>query len=172
MIDNRGACRANRFGDDWRRLRGGAGCVLAVAMALAGTTVAAQSPGGAAPPDDGTGASQNHHQHRRDLSNEQAKKPPLPEVKVTPEPWPRLDPGAVFCRTAEDLRQHLAFVSARLDGNTSGFAEPAGCRVIRAQTAVAVLGREGPGRTQVRMSNAPAETGWTDAFLPDKGSSK
>ncbi|MBN8907525.1 MAG: hypothetical protein J0H99_13055, partial [Rhodospirillales bacterium] len=36
----------------------------------------------------------------------------LPEVRVTAAPWPRLDPGAVFCRSEADL--------ARLAANRSG----------------------------------------------------
>ncbi len=154
---------------DRRRVSSRAGRVLAVVMALAAPTVAAQSPAGPTSPDDGNGAAPNHRQHRGGQSPGQKRPAALPEVKVTPDPWPRLDPGAVFCQTAEDLRQHLAVVAARLDGNGGSVAEPAGCRLIRAPTAVAVLAREAPGRTQVRMSGASAETGWTDAFLPDKG---
>ncbi len=140
--------------------RCGAGWLLAVAIVLAATEAAAQTPMG-----DGA----NRRQQHRDPSNSQAKKAPLPEVKVTPDPWPRLDPGAVFCSTAEDFHQHLAFVSARLDGNRNGYAESTGCRVIRAPTPIAVLAREAPGRTQVQISGAAGETGWTDAFLPEKG---
>ncbi len=145
-------------------VRRGAGWMLAVAIVLAATEAAAQTP-----LDDGSGTSTNRRQQHRGASSAQPKQAPLPEIKVTPQPWPRLDPGAVFCRTAEDFRQHLAFVSARLDGNRSGYAEAAGCRVIRAPTPVAVLAREAPGRTQIQISGAAGETGWTDAFLPDKG---
>jgi hypothetical protein len=148
----------------WRR---GAAGVLAVAIALATGAVAAQSPN--ADTSDGlAGASPMHHQHRHGQSNGQPRHAALPEVPVTPAPWPRLDPGAVLCRTAEDLRQHFAILAARLNGNNAA-AEAPGCRVIQAQTAVVVLAREGLGRTRVRISSAPAETGWTDVYLPDKG---
>lgn len=89
---------------------------------------------------------------------------------MTPGPWPRLDPGAVFCKTPEDLHRHLAVMAARLDGNGGGPAEPAGCRLVRAAPPVTVVGREAPKRTQVQLSGIWAETGWTDAFLSDKAS--
>jgi hypothetical protein len=170
--------------------RRNAGCALALAAALVTTSAAAQSADTATPdsPAGGSSASptnpaigtpptampgsagQSRRQHKSDQPETDAKKQKvtLPEVKVTPDPWPRLDPGAVFCRTAEDLQRHLAAVVARLDGNLSAAADPPGCSVVRAQTPVVVLSREGPGRTQVRISAAPAQSGWTDAFLPDK----
>jgi hypothetical protein len=95
----------------------------------------------------------------------------LPELPRTPERWPRLDAGAVLCRTSEDLQRHIAAIVARLNGSNGAAAEPAGCRVIHEQTAVAVLARAGPGRTQVSLSDSPGETGWTDAFLPEKSGS-
>lgn len=168
MIDKRGPQRADLSDDNISRdrRRRGVGCVLAVALAFAATGVAAQSPG---PGDTGFGSGSNHRQKRSEASTDQAKKPaPLPEVKMAPEPWPRLDPGAVFCRTAEDLRLHLAAVSARLDGSSGRYAEAPGCRVIRTRTPVAVLSRESPAHTQVQIAAAPPETGWTDAFLPEK----
>ncbi len=169
MSNLRGSRRADRSEDNTRRdrrRRRGVVCTLALAIAFAATSVAAQSPGAG---DNGYGAGNSHRQRRSEVSTEQAKKPAPPaEVKMALEPWPRLDPGAVFCRTAEDLRQHLAAVSARLDGSSTRYAEAPGCRVIRTRTAVAVLSREGPAHTQVQISAAPPETGWTDAFLPEK----
>ena len=53
------------------------------------------------PPDDsnisyqGTGA-------------KQPPKPQAPEVKAPPVVWPRLDPGAVLCRSQEDLQRRAA----------------------------------------------------------------
>jgi len=143
--------------------------MLALVTVLAATRVAAQSAGGDTP-DDSTGAGQTHRQHRRAQSGDQPKQAAVAEPHAGPEPWPRLDPGAVFCRTADDLRQHLAAITARLDGNGTA-AEAPGCSVIRDQTAIVIVAREAPGRTQVRMSNAPGDTGWTDAFLPNKSNS-
>ena len=143
-----------------RRRRGAAGCGLAVVLAFAATGAAAQMP----TYNGGSGHGQSAGQGWANAPKRQA---PPPEVKMAPEPWPRLDPGAVFCRTEVDLRQHLAAVSARLDGG-AGMPEPTGCRLIRARTGVAVVSRGGPAQTQVKLSDAAAETGWTDAFLPEK----
>lgn len=160
MIDMGGSRRADVSEGKLRRRRRAVGGLLAVAMAFAATGVAAQTPS--------YGPAAGHRQRFGEGSGDQQKRQaPLPEVKAAPEPWPRLDPGAVFCRTEEDLRQHLAAVSARLDGGGGG-AEPTGCRLIRSRTAVAVVSRGGPARTQVKLSDATAETGWTDAFLPAK----
>ncbi len=95
------------------------------------------------------------------------KKPRVgaPEVKAPPLAWPRLDPGAVLCRTEDDL--------ARLGARRAGEAVdgPIDCQVIRAPTAVTIVQRKGPGRAEVKTSNpkVDAMSGWTDAWLPDKG---
>ena len=141
-------------------------CVLA--LALAAPPAAAQTPpgggtGGSAPGGSGPGSGGG----RRGQGNGQPRPAPLPPVKITPDPWPRLDAGAVLCRTAEDLRQHRAALAARLDGS-SGVPEPTGCHLVRQMTAVVVLSREGFGQTQVRLSDPSAETGWTDVFLPER----
>jgi hypothetical protein len=89
------------------------------------------------------------------------KKPGLPDPKPQPLAWPRLDPGAVLCRTEADL--------ARLAANRSGEegGGPADCRVIPAATAVSIVQRKGPGRTEVKIG-ADDTTGWTDVWLPEK----
>jgi hypothetical protein len=91
--------------------------------------------------------------------------PGLPDVKAQPLAWPRLDPGAVLCRTEEDLER----LGARRRGETVD--GPIDCQIIRAATAVSIVQRRGPGRSEVRASDprAAGMTGWTDAWLPDKG---
>jgi hypothetical protein len=88
-------------------------------------------------------------------------KPGLPDVKPQPLAWPRLDPGAVFCRTEDDL-QHLA--SRRRGETVEGSVD---CQIIKNPTAVSIVQRQGPGMTEVKISTA-ADTGWTDVWLPDK----
>jgi len=92
-------------------------------------------------------------------------KPGPPEVKSQPLAWPRLDPGAVLCRTEADLD--------RLGERRRGEAVdgPIDCQIIRAATAISIVQRKGPGRAEVKTSGrgADAVTGWTDAWLPDKG---
>ncbi len=89
-------------------------------------------------------------------------KPDVPEVKPQPHAaWLRLDPGAVLCRTRDDLDR----LAARRHGEV--VAGPVDCRVIHDPTAVSIMQRNGSGRTEVRMTTSKGEdTGWTDAWLP------
>jgi hypothetical protein len=80
-------------------------------------------------------------------------------------PPPRLDPGAVLCRTEYDLERHAANMTARVSG---GDTRAADCRIIPLPTGIQILSRQGLGRTQVRLSTTDDVTGWTDAWLPDK----
>ena len=104
------------------------------------------------PPDDsnisyqGTGA-------------KQPPKPQAPGVKAPPIVWPRLDPGAVLCRSQEDLQRR----AANLRGEQGG---PADCRLINAPVGIQIVQRNGPGQTEVRLANASKEVGWTDVWLP------
>ncbi len=92
-------------------------------------------------------------------------KPVLAPIPQVPDPWQRLDRGAMLCASEADLEQHQAAVSARLDGRTS--PEPAGCRIVREMMAVSVLARHGPAKTEVSLpASAGQKTGWTDAPIP------
>jgi hypothetical protein len=88
----------------------------------------------------------------------------LPDVKAQPLAWPRLDPGAVLCRTEADLEK----LAARRSGQAvNGSID---CQIIRAATAISILQRQGPGKVEVKISDSSANgaSGWTDAWLPDK----
>jgi len=89
------------------------------------------------------------------------KKPPpgAPDVKAPPSVWPRLDPGAVLCRTEADLDR----IAANRSGGPGG--GPADCRIIRERTGITILQRRG-GRSQVQIAGQPP--GWTDVWLPEK----
>ncbi len=93
------------------------------------------------------------------------KAPPPPTPRAAPLVWPRLDPGAVFCRTEDDLTRHASNMTARVSG---GDTEAADCRAIARPTGIQILNREGPGRTQVQLSGPGSEVGWTDAWLPSR----
>lgn len=88
------------------------------------------------------------------------------DIPVVQEAWPRLDPGAIFCRSQADLDQHLAAVAEGLSGGSAA-AKPSGCTLVQKRTPIQVIDRNGPGRTEVRVT-AGGETGWTDAFLPER----
>jgi len=87
-----------------------------------------------------------------------------PMIHSAPEPWPRLDPGAVFCKSADDLQQRAMAINAALDGQDRAVMTP-GCTMLQARTPVDVLDRSTLGRTQVRVRTT-GETGWTDVWLP------
>jgi hypothetical protein len=90
---------------------------------------------------------------------------PPPPARAPPSVWPRLDPGAVLCRTADDLDRHASNMTARVSGSATQSTD---CRIIARPTGIQILSRQGPGRTQVKLSDQGAETGWTDVWLPDK----
>ena len=79
--------------------------------------------------------------------------------------WPRLDPGAVVCKTEDDLDRHAANMIARVSGAPQQIAD---CHAIDRPTGIQIVEREGPGRTQVKLGGPDGETGWTDVWLPDK----
>lgn len=90
-----------------------------------------------------------------------AKKPPpatVPDVPAPPRAWPRLDPGAVLCRSEDDLMRRAAIMRGEQQG-------PADCQPISQPTAIQIVHRAGPGRTEVQITGH-TDTGWTDAWLP------
>jgi len=92
-------------------------------------------------------------------------KPGLPEVKAQPQTWPRLDAGAVLCRTEDDLDR----LAARRRGEP--VAGPIGCQILHGVTPIAIVQRKRLGRTEVRTIDPQAGgLGWTDVWLPERPS--
>lgn len=90
-------------------------------------------------------------------------KPGLPDPKPQPLAWPRLETGSVICRSEADLTR---LAQRRAGEAVSGALE---CQIIRAATAITILQRKGPGRTEVKPADPRiTEGGWTDAWLPEK----
>ena len=83
-----------------------------------------------------------------------------PTAQARPDVWPRLDRGAVLCRTEADLLR----LAASRRGEPSTAPQ---CQIIRAPTPIQITRRAGPGRTQVSVTEQNQE-GWTDAWLPEK----
>jgi hypothetical protein len=86
-----------------------------------------------------------------------------PDVKAQPLAWPRLDAGAVLCRSEDDL--------SRLARRRSGQAidGPVDCQVVRVATPITIVQRKTPGQTEVKPSTGqPWDDGCTDAWLPEK----
>jgi hypothetical protein len=86
------------------------------------------------------------------------EQPKAPDVAAPPAAWPRLDTGAVVCRTQADLQRHAAAMLGQATG-------PADCRLVNQATAISIVGRYGPGQTEVSITGT-GETAWTDAWLP------
>ncbi|MFI4980944.1 MAG: hypothetical protein ACHQIO_11385 [Nevskiales bacterium] len=93
------------------------------------------------------------------------KQAPLPPPRAAPLLWPRLDPGAVLCRSEDDLGRHAANMAARVNG---GDTQVADCRVIAQPVGIQIVSREGLGRTKVKLTAPGNEIGWTDVWLPEK----
>jgi hypothetical protein len=82
-------------------------------------------------------------------------------------PWPRLDPGAIVCRTRDDLRLQADVIRARSDGTPYVGAAP-NCRVLGSPVAIDILNRESPAATEVKLRDPPGGAGWTDTWLPNQ----
>ena len=85
------------------------------------------------------------------------------EMKIPAEMWPRLDRGALLCTSLDGLRAR----AEALRGDDGPQPLPPGCRPIGQATKVTVLDRVPPGAAEVSL-DATRETGWTDAWLPDR----
>ena len=137
--------------------------VLVVAcstLAFPVTPAVAQSAGPGQAGPIGPGMQRQGGQHRLNDSLSDGNDAPLTAMH---DPWPRLDAGALLCGSEADLQQHQAAVLARFHGETA--PEPQGCRHVRYMTPVTVVERHGLARTEVRLSGAAQQVGWTDAMI-------
>jgi hypothetical protein len=124
----------------------------AAALLLAALPAAAQIGGG--------GGGQRGQQQQPPAASTSKPNP------AVPEPWPRLESGALLCKSRDDL---LAYQKQMASGASIVAAQQAaGCHIIRKQTAVEILDRDGPSRTHIVTSDAAKETGWTNTYLPDE----
>ncbi len=126
------------------------GC-LVVLGCLGATAAEAQSPG------------QRRQQPNRGLSMPAALPDPTTSAGNL---GTRLEPGAVLCRTSEELQRRQAAMVEQ--GPDDPATLPAGCFLVGTRTPVEVLERRGYGRTQVKTLGRSSETGWTDAYLPQR----
>jgi len=130
--------------------------VTAMAQSSSDPSAAGSTPGGFG----------GHHGGKRRTSETKTAAPVLQKLTLKPDPRQRLDAGALLCPTEADLEQHQAAVSARLDGHEA--AEPVACHQMGAMTAVTVVDRHGPARTQVRLPGQQDQVGWTDSVVRDQ----
>jgi len=88
---------------------------------------------------------------------------PTPPTAV-PEPWPRLDTGAILCKSRDDLVRHQMQIAAGPSVAAPGPTPD--CGIIQKQTAIQILDRDGLSRTHVVLTDETKQTGWTDSYLP------
>jgi hypothetical protein len=98
-----------------------------------------------------------------DMPNIVVAKPKFDRAPVAsrPDVWPRLDPGAIFCKTEADLQRLAAFRRGEQ-------VERPNCQLIHTPTAIAIVRRAGPGRTEVSLTDKNGLDGWTDVWLPER----
>ncbi len=93
---------------------------------------------------------------------------PPPVSTIAPQrgiSGPRLEPGAVLCRTEEDLARR-AEISRRISDGANDAGDPmVGCTLVTQQRGVEIVARHGLGRVQVKVKPT-GQMGWTDAYLP------
>jgi hypothetical protein len=88
---------------------------------------------------------------------------PTPTPAV-PEPWPRLDAGALMCKSRDDLLRYQTQVA---DGASAATAiRTSDCRTIEKQTGIQILDSDGPSRTQIVTTDESKQTGLTNTYLP------
>ncbi len=108
--------------------------------------------------------------NRRNRGNGMTMAPAMPDPGGTRVAMgTRLEPGAVLCRTPEGLSARQAAIAAQSAGDDANEPLlPNGCVLVAARTPVEVLERRGYGRTLVKTVTRLEETGWTDAYLPQR----
>jgi hypothetical protein len=86
---------------------------------------------------------------------------PQQAPRAPTEAWPRLDPGAMLCRSEDALKAYQeAVATASADAPA---ALPADCSRVLQRMPISIVQRDGPSRVEVKSSSG---TGWTDAWLP------
>jgi hypothetical protein len=88
---------------------------------------------------------------------------PTPPAAV-PEPWPRLDVGALLCVSRDDLVRYQTTIA---DGASAAYArQVSNCHPVEKQTGIQILDTDGPSRTQIVTTDEAKLTGWTNTYLP------
>ena len=91
--------------------------------------------------------------------------PPIPTLPPTRGiSGPRLEPGAVLCRTEGDLQRRAQVNARRVEGDVDAGNPLENCELLNQERGVEVVDKHGMGRTEVKLKPS-GETGWTDAYL-------
>ena len=100
--------------------------------------------------------------HGRRQNNPQQS--PAPTTPFLPEIWPRLEEGAVICKSRDDLVRYQTQIANGSSTTPPGQAPD--CHTVRKQTGIQILAHDGPSRTQIVTTDESKETWWTNSYLP------
>jgi hypothetical protein len=101
----------------------------------------------------------------RDPSKTRRQGPNTQFSPLAVAPWPRLDPGAIICRTRDDLEEQARALEERASGQPVSLLGSPDCRVVTTVTGIEVVTRLTPSETEVRVKGDP-KTSWTNTWLP------
>jgi hypothetical protein len=104
------------------------------------------------------------HTHSEKNQQPTPQQTPTPDMPAVPEIWPRLEDGAVICKSREDLVRYQTQMASGASDATPGQAPD--CHTIRKRTGIQILAHDGPSRTQIVTTDESKETGWTNSYLP------
>jgi hypothetical protein len=108
------------------------------------------------------GGGRGRRQQNQQQTPQQSPAPTAPAA--VPEIWPRLEDGALICKSRDDLVRYQAQIA---NGASAITAEKGpDCHTIRKQTGIQILDHDGPSRTQIVTTDQSKETGWTNSYLP------
>jgi len=105
-----------------------------------------------------------HGRRQRDQQQTPQKSQTPTPLPAVPEIWPRLEGGAIICKSRDDLVRYQTQIANRASAATAGQAPD--CHAISKQTGIQILDHDGPSRTQIVTTDESKETGWTNSYLP------
>jgi hypothetical protein len=131
-----------------------------VALLLFGAMASAHAQTGR-----GHGGRQQDRQETPPQTQQKTPAPPAPATPAAvPEPSPRLDVGALLCKSRDDLVKYQTQIADGASAATAG--RVSGCHTIGKQTGVQILDSDGPSRTEIVTMDESKQTGWTNSYLP------
>jgi hypothetical protein len=105
------------------------------------------------------------HGRRHNNQQQTPQQSPAPTTLFLPEIWPRLEEGALICKSRDDLVTYQMQIAAA-SGATTPPGQAPDCHTIRKQTGIQILAHDGPSRTQIVTTDVSKETWWTNSYLP------
>jgi hypothetical protein len=91
------------------------------------------------------------HGRRQNNQQQTPQQSPAPTTSFLPEIWPRLEEGALICRSRDDLVKYQTRIAN--GSSAAALAQAPDCHTIRKQTGIQILAHDGPSRTQIVMTD-------------------